>query len=73
MGRGESFADLQGKGPEELFDAKEAKIHLPERAHLFRSVSCAICGEEAAEHLCRLMDGKTVCLDCADQYDRFRV
>ena len=73
MSREESFAYLQGKTPEELFDVKETRISLPERAHLFRSVSCAVCGEEAAEHLCRLVDGKTVCLDCADQYDRFRV
>ena len=73
MSREESFAYLQGKTPAELFDVKETRISLPERAHLFRSVSCAICGEETAEHFCRLMDGKTVCLDCADQYDRFRV
>ena len=73
MGREESFVYLQGKTPEELFDVKEAKIHLPERARLFRSVPCSICAEETAEHLCRLMDGKPVCLDCADQYDRFRV
>ena len=73
MGREESFVYLQGKTPEELFDVKEAKIHLPERARLFRSVPCSICAEETEEHLCRLMDGKPVCLDCADQYDRFRV
>ncbi len=73
MSREESFKYLQGKEPEELFDIKEAHISLPERAHLFRSVTCAACGEEAAEHLCRLLDGKPVCLDCAELYDRFRI
>lgn len=73
MSREESFLYLQGKTPEELFAVKEAKISLPEKAHLFRSISCAVCGEEAAEHFCRLINGAPVCLDCADKYDRFHV
>ena len=61
------------KAPEDLFDVKETRIALPERAMLFRSVRCEDCGEETAEHLCRLLDGRTVCLDCSSRYDRFRV
>lgn len=73
MSREESFAYLSEKSPEELFDIKETKIALPEYAHIFRSVRCEMCGEEAAEHFIRLVDGKKVCLDCHAEYDRFRV
>ena len=73
MTREESFAYLQGKAPEELFDVKETRITLPERAHLFNSVPCSVCGEVTGEHFCRLVDGQPVCLDCADRYDRFKV
>lgn len=73
MTREESFAYLQRKTPEELFDVKGTQIALPERARLFRSVPCSICGEESAEHLCRLSDGQPVCIDCANPYNRFQV
>ena len=73
MTREKSLEYMTEREGAELFEVKETKIALPQRARLFRSVRCAICGEETAEHLCRLQDGKMVCLDCADHYDRFRV
>ena len=69
----ESFAYLQKREPEDLFDVKEAVCHIPERARLFRSCPCDCCKETTAEHMMRLQDGKKLCLDCWKEYDRFRV
>ena len=73
MSRSESFSYYQSLPEEEMFEVKETRISLPERAKLFSSKVCACCGESAAEHLMRLADGKAVCLDCFTEYDRFRV
>lgn len=55
---------------EEVFSFGTPKFDLPERARLFTSVSCEICGESAAEHQMRLQGGKKVCLDCFEEYRR---
>ena len=73
MTREESFAYYQKCEPEEIFDVKPTTIEVPERARLFHSVVCECCGEEAAKHLIRLQDGKSLCLDCVNAYDRFNV
>ena len=46
---------------------------LPEKAKLFDSYRCACCGETAGANWIRLVDGQTLCLDCAGSYDRFDV
>ena len=69
----ESFAYLQEREPEELFDVKPTVCRIPERARLFRSFPCDCCGEMTAEHMMRLQDGKKLCLDCWKEYDRFQV
>ncbi|MCH1981733.1 FmdE family protein [Ruminococcus sp. OA3] len=73
MTREESFAYYQGHGPEELFDVKETAIPLPEKARIFRSLTCSCCGETASENMMRLEGDQILCLDCYDSYDRFRV
>lgn len=73
MTRAESFAWLQAQAPEALFDVKETAVVLPERAHLFHSHPCAVCGEETGENWLRVADGRLVCLDCCAKYDRFDV
>lgn len=55
---------------EEVFDYKETQVQLPERARIFRNVTCEICGEDAPEHRMRLQDGKKVCMDCFKEYTR---
>ena len=55
---------------DDLFDCKKVKIALPEQARIFSPVACALCGEYAAENKIRLQEGKQVCLDCFDDYDR---
>lgn len=73
MTREESFAYYQSCAPEEMFDTMDTRIKLPEPARLFRSVACSCCGETTAESMVKLQDGKPLCLDCYQHYDRFRV
>ncbi|MDR1961722.1 MAG: FmdE family protein [Gracilibacteraceae bacterium] len=55
---------------DELFVRKDVQVALPEKARIFVSVDCEICGEEAPEHKIRLQEGKKVCLDCYREYER---
>ncbi len=73
MSREESFRYYQSREPAVLFDMKETKIALPERARIFDSYVCACCGEEAGSNWIRLREGRTLCLDCCREYDRFHV
>ena len=73
MTREESFNYFQAQEPADLFDVKPATIALPEKAKLFDSYRCACCGETAGANWIRLVDGQTLCLDCAGSYDRFDV
>ena len=73
MSREESFKYMQERTPEELFDVKDVKVKLPERARIFNSVNCECCGESTAEHLIRFEAGKNLCLDCYTPYNRFDV
>lgn len=58
-------------GPaEQLFEAGLPGFDLPERARLFQSRTCELCGESAPEHKMRLQDGRLVCLDCFRDYGR---
>ena len=73
MSREESFKYLQSKDPRELFDVKETSLKLPEEAHIFDSYICENCGERTASHWIRIQNGKKLCLDCFENYDRFNV
>nr|WP_319540676.1 FmdE family protein [uncultured Methanospirillum sp.] len=56
--------------PEEIFTLKRIKPDIPEKARLFDTVQCSVCGEMVAEHRARLMKGKPVCLTCNEEYTR---
>jgi formylmethanofuran dehydrogenase subunit E len=56
--------------PEEIFSFSVPQFDLPEKARLFQTVLCEICGEGAPEHKMHLQDGKTVCADCFNSYSR---
>ncbi len=73
MTKAESFAYYQSMEPCEMFDVKEATIRLPEHARLFDSYTCECCGEVTGANWIRIQDGKKLCLDCCQNYDRFRV
>ncbi|AUN11174.1 formylmethanofuran dehydrogenase [Clostridium botulinum] len=54
----------------ELFQFKKPNYSLPERARLFKNITCEICNESTGEHRVRIMDGKMVCSDCFKEYSR---
>jgi len=61
---------LLGAPTDELFACKEVSMGMPEPARIFSSIACEKCGEYAAENKIRLDQGKPICLDCHDRYDR---
>ena len=73
MTREESFTYYQSLAPEDMFDVKEAKITLPQRARLFESYVCDGCGEVTGANWLRLAGDRKLCVDCYHTYDRFHV
>lgn len=73
MSKAESFAYYQSLEPKDMFDVKQTKISLPTPAKLFDSYTCSCCGESTGSNWIRIMDGKKVCLDCYEEYNRFQM
>ena len=71
--REQSFGYYQSLDPREMFDVQETRIPLPEEAKLFDSYPCECCGEKTGANWIRIRNGKKVCLDCYEAYDRFHV
>jgi formylmethanofuran dehydrogenase subunit E len=55
---------------DEIFSFGKPSFSPPEKARLFTSVVCEICGEGSPEHKIRINDGKKICLDCFKEYSR---
>ena len=68
--REESFRHLRYSDYHDLFDVMPTKIELPEMARIFQSVVCDGCGEKTAENHIHLENGKKLCPDCFQRYDR---
>ena len=74
MSREESFEYLHSQPDEAIFDVKPVKLELPERAAMFSSVACAVCGEMTAESKLCVRNGALICPDCAGKpYDRYHI
>lgn len=73
MTKAQSFDYYQGLEPKDMFEVKEATIKLPEVARLFDSYVCEWCGESTGANWIRLAEGKKLCLDCYESYDRFNI
>jgi len=73
MTREQSFDYYQSLEPREMFDVMNTKIALPETARIFESYECECCGESTGANWIRLQGGKKLCIDCATEYDRFKV
>jgi len=73
MTRQESFAYFQGCAPKDMFEVKEATLPLPVEAKIFESIPCECCGEITGSNWIRIQNGKKVCLDCYQAYNRFDV
>lgn len=73
MTKDEAFAFYQEASPKDMFEVKEVKVEIPERARLFNSHTCDQCKETTAEHLLILNNGEKHCYDCYLPYNRFDV
>lgn len=73
MTREKSFEYYQSLPEEEMFEVMDTTIRLPEKAQLFDSYKCELCGEMTGANWIRIQGGKKVCLDCTNKYDRFNV
>lgn len=74
LSREERIRYFHQEADETLFTVKKATLPFPEKAGMFRSYPCDVCGETTAEIHLRLRDGKKLCPDCAGKpYDRYHV
>jgi len=54
----------------EMFDVKETKLEVPERARIFKTMTCACCGERFADSYAHLQNDQILCPDCYVPYTR---
>ncbi len=55
---------------ESTVDIQEVELDLPEKARIFKSITCAECGEKVMEPRARVKKNQMVCIPCADLYER---
>jgi formylmethanofuran dehydrogenase subunit E len=60
---------ILNSGDEELFQAIRGKMDLPEEARIYKSMTCAVCGEKMMEPRARVKDGRIVCIPCFENND----
>ena len=70
MSREERMEYLLSHPYTDIFDVKAPASSLPEPARIFKSHTCAKCGELTAEFGLRVQNGELLCLDCYDAYQR---
>lgn len=70
MSREQRIEYILNASADELFTFGNPTFELPERARIFNSVVCSVCGEKAREDKIRLQNGNMVCLNCFNEYDR---
>ncbi len=51
----------------DLFDIQRISIQLPEKAKIYPSVRCSVCGEKVMEPRARVKDGKMICIPCMEK------
>ncbi len=50
-----------------LFDTRRVEMDPPEKARIYPSVRCALCGEKVMTARTRTMEGRTLCIPCAQR------
>jgi formylmethanofuran dehydrogenase subunit E len=70
MDRDQRTTYLLNADIDEIFEFKQPHFEMPQRARHFTSYVCELCGEAAPEHKIRIQEGKKVCLDCFQDYNR---
>lgn len=51
---------------EKIMKIEKIEMESPKKARIFKSVTCACCGESVADAKTRIVDGKRVCIPCAE-------
>jgi formylmethanofuran dehydrogenase subunit E len=51
----------------ELLEVKRISVQLPEPASIFKSITCAKCGEKVMEPRTREVDGQLLCIPCSEE------
>ncbi|MBC7320534.1 TraR/DksA C4-type zinc finger protein, partial [bacterium] len=62
--RQERIEYLLNAKEEDIADIRWIDIEEPERARIFNSLQCEVCGEFFMETKGRIQDGKIVCMEC---------
>ncbi|MBN2584295.1 MAG: TraR/DksA C4-type zinc finger protein [Planctomycetes bacterium] len=66
MSRDETIQHMLTAPDEELFEIRELTIDLPSTARIRQSVTCDACGEAVMETRTRTVNGRTLCIPCAE-------
>jgi formylmethanofuran dehydrogenase subunit E len=59
-------ADLLKAPAEKVLKVEEIRMEAPKKARIFASVACECCGEPVADAKMRVVNGKRVCIPCAE-------
>jgi formylmethanofuran dehydrogenase subunit E len=51
----------------ELFEIKRVEVEMPEPARIYKSLTCASCGEKVMESRIRNIEGKILCMPCTEK------
>jgi formylmethanofuran dehydrogenase subunit E len=71
LSREEMINIILNSSDEEFAILEEMKIKLPPKAQLYENIVCDICGETAMETRIKLINGKKICLPCADNIEEY--
>ena len=58
--------DILAADDAELFEVRRVEPPIPGTAMIYKSISCAGCGEKVMEPRAREVDGQILCIPCAD-------
>ncbi len=64
LSRADKIRLILESGGRELFDIKETAEPFPDRASVYPSAVCSVCGEVTAENALKYSAGKAYCPDC---------
>jgi formylmethanofuran dehydrogenase subunit E len=62
----QAIANILNTRPEDVVTIQEIPYEPPKKAEIFQSIFCDSCGESVADAKTSLVDGKRVCIPCAD-------
>jgi formylmethanofuran dehydrogenase subunit E len=68
--RQERLEAILTRPAEEMFDVRPVEITMPERARLYKSMTCTGCGESVMETRIRFLYGEPYCIPCFEARDR---